>query len=42
MNSLSSLFCHVDDPIHFKDTVKEEKWVVTMDEEIDAIANNGT
>ena len=34
LNSLFSLFCHVDDPIHFEDVVKEYKWVATMNEEI--------
>ena len=29
LNSLFSLFFHVDDAIHFEDAVKEEKWVVT-------------
>ena len=33
LNSLFALFCHVDDPIHFEDAVKEEKWVATMDEQ---------
>ena len=31
---------HVDDPIHFEDAVKEEKWVATMKEEIEAIERN--
>ena len=36
LNSLFALFCHVDDPIHFEDAVKE-KWVTAMEEEIEAI-----
>eukprot|EP00253_Pinus_taeda_P005204 PITA_05204 len=31
-----------DDPIHFEDAVKEEKWVVAMEEEIEAIERNET
>eukprot|EP00253_Pinus_taeda_P019987 PITA_19987 len=31
-----------DDPIHFKDAVKEEKWVAAMEEEIKAIERNDT
>eukprot|EP00253_Pinus_taeda_P008560 PITA_08560 len=27
LNSLFALFFHVDDPIHFEDAVKEEKWL---------------
>ena len=37
LNSLFALFCHVDDPIHFEDAVKEEKWVAAMEKEIEAI-----
>lgn len=40
LNSLFSLFCHVDHPIHFEDAVKEEKWVATMEEEIEAVKKN--
>ena len=42
LNPLFALFCHVDDPIHFEDVVKEEKWVATMEEEIGAIEKNDT
>ena len=42
LNSLVALFCHVDDPIHFEDAVKEEKWVAAMEEEIEAIEKNET
>eukprot|EP00253_Pinus_taeda_P033406 PITA_33406 len=42
LNSLFALFCHVDDPIHFEDAVKEEKWVAEMEEEIEAIERNDT
>eukprot|EP00253_Pinus_taeda_P011023 PITA_11023 len=42
LNSLFSLFCHIDDLIHFEDVVKEEKWVATMEEEIEAIEMNDT
>ena len=42
LNSLFALFCHVDDPIHFEDAVKEEKWVAAMEEEIEAIERNDT
>eukprot|EP00253_Pinus_taeda_P016700 PITA_16700 len=31
-----------NDPIHFEDAVKEEKWVATMEEEIEAIERNDT
>jgi len=36
------LFFHVDDPIHFEDIVKDEKWVAVMEEEIEAIERNDT
>jgi len=42
LNSLFSLFFHVDDPIHFEDAVKEEKFVAKMEEEIEAIEKNDT
>ena len=42
INSLFALFCHVDDPIHFEDAVKEDKWVAEMNEEIEAIEKNDT
>ena len=32
LNSLFSLYCHVDDPIHFEEAVKEEKWIEAMNE----------
>jgi len=37
LNSLFALFCHVDDPIYFEDAVKQEKWLVAMDEEIEEL-----
>ena len=42
LNSLFALFFHVDDPIHFEDAVKEEKWIEAMNKEIGAIENNDT
>lgn len=42
LNSLFASFCHVDHPINFEDAVKEEKWLATMDEEIEAIEKNDT
>ena len=42
LNSLFSLFCHVDDPIHFEYVFKEEKWIEAMNEEIGAIEKNDT
>ena len=42
MNSLFSLYCHVDDPIHFEDAIKDRKWIEDMDEEINAIEKNKT
>ena len=42
MNTLFALYCHVDDPIHFEDAVKEEKWIEAMNEEIGAIEKNDT
>lgn len=40
--ALFELFCHIDDPIHFQDAIKEENWVVGMEEEIEAIEKNDT
>ena len=40
MNSLFSLYCHVDDPIHFEEAIKDIKWIEAMDEEINAIERN--
>eukprot|EP00253_Pinus_taeda_P032482 PITA_32482 len=37
-----SLYCHVDDPIHFEDAIKDRKWIKAMDEEINAIERNKT
>ena len=34
MNSLFALYCHVEDPIHFEEAVKDKKWIDVMDEEI--------
>jgi len=42
MNSLFALYCHVDDPIHFEDEIKDKKWIEAMDEEINAIERNKT
>eukprot|EP00253_Pinus_taeda_P030808 PITA_30808 len=42
MNSLFALFCHVDDPIHFEDAIKDKKWIEAMDEEMHAIERNTT
>eukprot|EP00253_Pinus_taeda_P007975 PITA_07975 len=42
MNSLFALYCHVDDPIHFEDEIKDKKWVEAMDEEMNAIERNKT
>jgi len=42
MHSLFSLYCHVDDPIHFKDANKYKKWIEAMDEEMNAIERNKT
>ena len=42
LNSLFSLYCHVDDPIHFEDVVNEGKWIEAMDEEIGAIEKSNT
>ena len=42
MNSLFSLYCHVDDPIHFEDAIKYRKWIEAMDDEINAIVKNKT
>ena len=42
MNSLFALYCHVDDPIHFKDAIKDKKWIEAMDEEINAIERKKT
>jgi len=32
MNSLFALYCHVDDPTHFEDKIKDRKWIEAMDE----------
>lgn len=40
LNSLFALIFHVDDPIHFEDAVKKEKWIEAMNEEIGAIEKN--
>ena len=42
MNSLFALYCHVDDPIHFEDAIKDRKWIEAMDNEINAIEKNKT
>lgn len=42
MNSLFALYCHVDDPIHFEEAIKDKKWIEAMDEEMNAIERNKT
>eukprot|EP00253_Pinus_taeda_P015002 PITA_15002 len=42
MNSLFALYCHVYDPVHFKDAIKDKKWIEAMDEEINVIERNKT
>ena len=42
MNSLFALYCHVDDPVHFEEEIKDRKWIEAMDEEINAIERNKT
>eukprot|EP00253_Pinus_taeda_P012378 PITA_12378 len=42
MNSLFELYCHVDDPIHFEEAIKDKKWIEAMDEEMNAIERNKT
>eukprot|EP00253_Pinus_taeda_P026028 PITA_26028 len=42
MNSLFALYCHVDDPVHFEEAIKDKKWIEAMDEEINAIERNKT
>eukprot|EP00253_Pinus_taeda_P036216 PITA_36216 len=42
MNSLFALYCHVDDPIHFEDAIKDKKWIEAMNEEMNAIERNKT
>ena len=42
MNSLFALYCHVEDPIHFEEAIKEKKWIDTMDEEMNVIEKNKT
>eukprot|EP00253_Pinus_taeda_P008551 PITA_08551 len=42
MNSLFALYCHVDEPIHFEEEIKDKKWIEAMDEEINAIERNKT
>eukprot|EP00253_Pinus_taeda_P029848 PITA_29848 len=42
MNSLFALFCHVDDPIHFEDAIKDKKWIEAMDEEMNSIERSKT
>jgi hypothetical protein len=40
--SLFAFYSQGDDPIHFEEAVKDDKWVRAMDEEIDAIEKNQT
>eukprot|EP00253_Pinus_taeda_P020884 PITA_20884 len=42
MNSLFALYCHVDDPIHFEDAIKDKKLIEAMTEEMNAIERNKT
>lgn len=42
LNSLFVVYSHLDDPIHFEDEIKDDKWIKAMDEEINAIENNET
>eukprot|EP00253_Pinus_taeda_P012844 PITA_12844 len=42
LNSLFALYCHVDDPVHFEDSVNENKWIEAMNEEIGAIEKSKT
>eukprot|EP00253_Pinus_taeda_P029158 PITA_29158 len=42
MNFLFALYCHVDDPIHFEEEIKDKKWIEAMDEEMNAIERNKT
>eukprot|EP00253_Pinus_taeda_P035853 PITA_35853 len=42
MNYLFALYCHVDDPIHFEEAIKDRKWIEAMNEEINAIERNKT
>ena len=42
MNSLFTLYYHIDDPIHFEEAIKEKKWIDAMDEEMNAIEKNKT
>jgi len=42
MNSLFASYCHVDDPVHFEDAIKDKKWIEAMDEEMNAIERNKT
>ena len=42
MNSLFTLYCHVNDPIHFEEAIKDNKLIDVMDEEMNAIEKNKT
>ena len=42
MISLFALYCHVDDPTHFEEDIKDKKWIDAMDEEMNAIEKNKT
>eukprot|EP00253_Pinus_taeda_P009572 PITA_09572 len=42
MNSLFALYCHVDDPVHLEEAIKDRKWIEVLDEEINAIERNKT
>jgi len=42
LNPLFALFCHIDDPIHFEDAIKEEKRFAKINEEIGVIEKNDT
>lgn len=40
--SLFAFYSQVEDPIHYEDAIKDDKWVNAMDDEIDAIEKNQT
>eukprot|EP00253_Pinus_taeda_P025355 PITA_25355 len=42
MNSLFALYCHVDDPVHFEEAIKDKKLIEVMDEEINPIERKKT
>lgn len=42
LNSLFTLYFHIDDPVHFQDVVNEDKWIEAINEEIGAIEKSKT